>query len=389
MIKSRTGLRLFSVCIIFLLFTKSSCFAQWVGPGTTGPGAMYFMNGNVGIGTSAPAYPFEISSPDNSNGAGQIPTRLRIANITSSGPNAPGSFPVIEVLGARGDGNTTYEGRLALGTRCTVGVNTTLLNQTLGAVLFGGQYGTDPTFQSGKILYPASIQGVAEAGFTGSTSMPTGIVFLTGSKGDDVGSGNVSYGTERMRITNAGNVGIGISTPRSSLDIWGGALSITGSDHNGTLVGGSQFGIAFLGCNTLANGIAIHPSGSVGLGTSQPGSYKLAVEGTIGARKVIVTQAAWADYVFYKDYDLPSIQQVKTYISLHHHLPGVPSAKEVREQGLDLAGNQAILLKKIEELTLYTIDQDKKLESQHQEIREQRREIDDLKAMVQKLLAHK
>ncbi|HXO75178.1 MAG TPA: hypothetical protein VN824_08095, partial [Puia sp.] len=194
------------------------------------------------------------------------------------------------------------------------------------------------------------------------------------------GSINLSYGIERMRVTNAGNVGIGTTTPRSQLDIWGGTLSITGSDHNGTLVGGSQSSIAFLGCNSLANGIAILPTGNVGLGTSAPGSYKLAVEGTVGARKVVVTQAAWADYVFYKNYNLPPIQQVKAYISLHHHLPGVPSAKEVQDRGLDLADNQATLIKKIEELTLYTIDQDKKLESQQLQ-------IDELKGMLKKLLS--
>lgn len=194
---------------------------------------------------------------------------------------------------------------------------------------------------------------------------------------------------------NVGKVGIGgtdgtlppvpANWPRTKLDVWGDNISVTGTDHNGTLVGGSLSGIAYVGCNTLSNGIAIHPSGNVGLGTTQPGSYKLAVEGVIGARKVVVTQASWADYVFHKSYVLPSLQQVSAFISLNHHLPGVPSAKEVKEQGLDIAGNQAILLKKIEELTLYSIDQDKRLEKQQNELKAQRKEIDELKALVKKI----
>ena len=364
-----------SFFFLFTLLSIQISFAQSWSPNGT---SLYYNGGSIGIGTSIPAYQLDLSSADNSEATGNVHSRLRIANTTSSGNSAPGSHPVIELLGARGDANGTYYSRLALGTRRTDG--NPLSNQTLGVMLFGGQYGGDPTFQETKVLYPASVQGIAEGPFTASTAMPTGIAFFTGSTGASPGADNTNYGAERMRITNAGNVGIGTTAPRTQLDIWGGTLDITGSDHNGTLVGGSQAGSAFLGCNSLANGIAINSSGNVGLGTSQPGSYKLAVEGTVGARKVVVTQAAWADYVFYKNYDLPSIRQVKAYIILHHHLPGVPSAKEVQDRGLDIADNQAILLKKIEELTLYTIDQDKKLESQQQQ-------IDELKTLVKKLLA--
>lgn len=278
-------------------------------------------SGRIAVGTTAPAYLFEINSADNSNAPGQIPARLRIANTASSGTNAPGSFPAIEVLGARGDGNATFEGRLALGTRRTDG--NTLTNQTLGVVLFGGQYGSDQTFQAAKILYPASIKGIAEGSFSAANTMPTAIVFSTGTTGDDVGTGNLPYGAERMRITSAGNVGIGTSNP----------------------------------------------------GTA----YKLAVEGTVGARRVVVTQASWADYVFDKKYKLPSLTEVEKYIRKNQHLPGIPSAAAIKEKGLDLADTQALLLQKIEELTLYSIDQNKKIETQQQE-------IDELKTLVKKLL---
>jgi hypothetical protein len=108
-------------------------------------------------------------------------------------------------------------------------------------------------------------------------------------------------------------------------------------------------------------------SGNVGIGTTNPGSYKLAVEGTIGARRVKVTQATWADYVFDSSYQLASLHQVEKYIQTNKHLPDVPSAAEVKKGGLDLGDNQAVLLKKIEELTLYIIEQNKRMESlEHQ-----------------------
>jgi len=103
-------------------------------------------------------------------------------------------------------------------------------------------------------------------------------------------------------------------------------------------------------------------TGNVGVGTNNPGSYKLAVEGKLGARKVVVTQTSpWPDYVFYSSYKLPTLREVEDYIKQHKHLPDVPSAREVEKNGLDVGENQAILLKKMEELTLYVIDQQKQI----------------------------
>jgi hypothetical protein len=109
-------------------------------------------------------------------------------------------------------------------------------------------------------------------------------------------------------------------------------------------------------------------SGNVGIGTTTPGSYKLAVEGTIGARRIKVTQAAWADYVFDSSYQLTPLHLVEKYIRENKHLPDVPSAAEVKKDGVDLGDNQAVLLKKIEELTLYIIEQQKELKSLAQKV---------------------
>ena len=109
-------------------------------------------------------------------------------------------------------------------------------------------------------------------------------------------------------------------------------------------------------------------NGNVGIGTTNPGSYRLAVEGRIGAREVDVKTSSWADFVFAEDYALPSLDEVDAYIQAHHHLPDVPSEAEVLKEGIHLGEMQKVLLQKVEELTLYTIDLQEQLRTQQQEI---------------------
>lgn len=111
--------------------------------------------------------------------------------------------------------------------------------------------------------------------------------------------------------------------------------------------------------------ILISSDGNVGIGTSAitGGAYKLYVENGIRTGKVKVDLATnWPDYVFHQQYKLPSLKEIEEFIQKNKHLPDVPSAKEVKENGLDLGDNQAILLKKIEELTLYLIEVNKKVD---------------------------
>jgi len=94
----------------------------------------------------------------------------------------------------------------------------------------------------------------------------------------------------------------------------------------------------------------------------------VAVNGTIEARKVLVTQAnPFPDYVFDSGYRLPSLEELNRYILSNHHLPEVPSADSIEKSGLDVGAGQVILLKKIEELTLYLIQQGKKVEVARQD----------------------
>jgi len=132
----------------------------------------------------------------------------------------------------------------------------------------------------------------------------------------------------------------------------------------------------------------INNAQQVGIGTTNPGTKKLAVEGAIGARSVIVTvQNPWPDYVFKKDYSLPSLKSIEAYIQANAHLPGMPSAGEIVKTGLDLGYTQSKLLEKIEELTLYTIQLEKKvneLTADNKKIENLQQQINELKKVLQK-----
>ncbi len=113
-------------------------------------------------------------------------------------------------------------------------------------------------------------------------------------------------------------------------------------------------------------------AGNVGIGPDTPGN-KLAVEGTIGARDIIVTNASWSDYVFRPGYCLRSLREVGAYIRANRHLPDIPSEAEVKQKGVSVGEMQARLLAKIEELTLHMIqaeERNDRLENQNRGLRE-------------------
>ncbi|WP_343704729.1 hypothetical protein [Chitinophaga sp.] len=108
--------------------------------------------------------------------------------------------------------------------------------------------------------------------------------------------------------------------------------------------------------------LKVGAGGELGVGTTETHGYKLAVAGGMIAEKVTVKmQSAWPDYVFHKDYPLPSLQEVERYIQRHQHLPEIPAAAEVEENGMDVGEMNKKLLQKVEELTLYIIQQDKEM----------------------------
>jgi hypothetical protein len=117
----------------------------------------------------------------------------------------------------------------------------------------------------------------------------------------------------------------------------------------------------------------VSAGGNVGIGTPNP-DRTLTVNGTIHTKEVLVDLSVpGPDYVFEKDYDLLSLEEVEAYINQNKHLPEVPSAKEMEANGIKLMEMNLLLLKKVEELTLHLIDQNqeiKKVSDENRELKE-------------------
>jgi hypothetical protein len=311
----------------------------------------------------------------------------------------------------------------------------------------------------------AGIAGVSESGWANTV----GLAFYTGTTGQQ----------ERMRISNAGNVGIGTINPQAKLEIKSGfdtevlrfgygttdyhtvvtsfngtypesnylgfdvehtssdirrVLTLRGNGHvgigndnpaatlqvgdgtasKGIYIKGTKSDIIQEGANlnlgesTLQqngsggltawtyNGgwqsrLFIHgSSGKIGIGTTNPQEL-LSVNGSILAKKVRVSinSADWPDYVFAPSYRLRPLSEVENYINKYSHLPEVTPAATIEKNGVDLGASQAELLKKVEELTLYAISQEKRTNEQEKTIKQQAEKLKQLEELLNKLLNDK
>ena len=201
--------------------------------------------------------------------------------------------------------------------------------------------------------------------------------------------------TEKMRIAANGNVGIGTIKPGEKLSIDsqenGWLISMRGRAQEAGNLNGLKFysgyeddyqkwaGIASVAEDIHSNHTAltlftdqtekfrVTGTGNVGIGTTNP-AEKLSVNGKIRAHEIKVEITGWPDYVFGEDYKKRSLLDLEKYISNHKHLPEIPSENEVSQNGIALGDMNKLLLKKIEELTLYLIEMKKENISQQKQI---------------------
>lgn len=190
------------------------------------------------------------------------------------------------------------------------------------------------------------------------------------------GSNNISIGSNNLCSTAEGNSNIYIGNNITPLN------TIPNNELN---IGNWIFGL---------NG-KISIGGRANLTCSDCSEYSLFVKNGIRAEKVKVDIASangWADYVFVKGYKLNSLEEVEKHILEKGHLPNVPTAKEVVENGINVAEMDAKLLEKIEELTLYSIEQNKrikKLQEENSELKKQTQKIENLEKVLLELTSRK
>lgn len=237
----------------------------------------------------------------------------------------------------------------------------------------------------------------------------------------------IGYGalvaTSNSVVLGAGaNVGIGTSAPTARLHIASGTANTSGLrleniNNSSPATGGQSKFLTVDGSGNVILGTA-GSGGRIGAGdalwertnggliktaqsdavvigqqlTGTPAGYKLFVEEGILTERVKVAlknTADWSDYVFAPGYRLRSLSEVEQHIQKWGHLPGVPSAQQMVEQGNDLHRTDAKLLEKLEELTLYSIEQQKQIEQQQKAIKnlqQQLSEIDELKQLIRQQL---
>jgi len=189
-----------------------------------------------------------------------------------------------------------------------------------------------------------------------------------------------------------GNLGVGTNNPLAKLDVSGGNLlirnienvdgvssimvahsvNISNFDTTGTSIrsitqnaGSNNYGLQFFTEDSHLTGqtekMRILGNGNVGIGESNP-ENKLDVKGIIHSQEVNVDMDNWSDFVFKKEYNLPTLQEVEKHIAEKGHLENIPSEEEVLKNGINLGEMNAKLLQKIEEMTLYMIEMKKEIE---------------------------
>ncbi|BDD12885.1 hypothetical protein FUAX_53170 (plasmid) [Fulvitalea axinellae] len=341
-------------------------FVSHTGPLSTGRVKLMIeeSSGNVGIGTVKPMAKLQV----HTNGTARA---FRIKNDTNG---AQFNFWTTETGGQkqlRIDEDTQGKNVMILSQNGNVGIGTEAIPEKLSV--------------NGNI----SLTGDLKMNGTDS------YIWTNGSGTGYTGIWDAKNGRPLLHASETkGNIGIGTIDPKAKLHLvgqgpmtpHGGALIIGPiiSNHANLRLGYTNtyswiqaHGNRPLFINSLGNNTILNKDGGfVGIGTDDPQGYHLAVKGKIRAQEVKVSLEGWSDFVFEDGYVLPSLADVEEHIRAKGHLEHIPSAKEVEMAGIDLGAMNAKLLRKIEELTLYAIEQEKRLVTQNTTIDNLKRETE-------------
>lgn len=143
----------------------------------------------------------------------------------------------------------------------------------------------------------------------------------------------------------------------------------------------------------ISHRMRINANGDVAIGTTETQGYKLAVAGNIIGESITVKlHNNWPDYVFNSSHKKLSLSELESYIKVNHHLPEIPTTKEAEENGINIEEMNEMLLKEVEELTLYLIEKDKEIKEgkstlikQQEIIMKQQCRLDKIEYLINKL----
>ncbi len=305
------------ITIGIILFCSISTFSQWQGDIN-----FQHFNGKVGVGTTTPLAKLEVKGGD-----------ILVRNLS----NTDNSSAIM--IGHS----------INIGEYNTFGTSLRTITESAGSNIYGMQFFTQTNYSSGQ--------------------------------------------TEKMRITGNGKVGIGTTNPLAKFEVKDGDIlvrNLSNADNSSAIMighsinigeyntfgtslrtitesaGSNIYGMQFFTQANYSSGqtekMRLTGSGNllIGKASQQNSIYKLDVNGSIRANEIKVNLSG-ADFVFEDNYQLRPLNEVENYIKAHKHLPEIESAKEMEQNGTDLGALNTKLLQKIEELTLYTIEQEKKI----------------------------
>lgn len=176
-----------------------------------------------------------------------------------------------------------------------------------------------------------------------------------------------STSANRVRFEFGGKT-VDIASYGSTTEPYGNAGGIFMSGQDGFIMTGAGNNLLFItNSGGYAERMRIPANGNIGIKTKNP-TYKLSVNGTVGAREVNVTTTGWADDVFDDGYSLKTLEEVQRFYQSNGHLENIPTEKEVVENGINLSEMTVKLLEKIEELTIYLVEQNVKMKAMQAEL---------------------
>jgi len=334
--------RLTLITTLFV-FISNCLFAQWT---TNGTNTITSTSNAIGIGTSAPASNLHISEPSTSKPAGVLAPAKSVFKLSRLGTSGYSYNESAEFRIGHG-GPSVWGSQLDLFINGSSNQND-IPDQHVMTWAYNGNVGIGTSGPLARLHLVGSGVSVDGGNSISVSNNDLAIQANTGGRSATLGAqlefvipantdGTNSWGQGRI-ITVAGNTGNGNATGKMIL----GTRRMF--DKLGT---GAQW--------YYGNDIVIDGSGNVGVGTLNP-DQKLSVNGIIHAKSVLIDLNGWNDYVFKKSYRLRPLSEVKAYIDQNQHLPEVPSEQEMVKNGLDVGEMNKLLMKKVEELTLYLIE---------------------------------